>query len=195
MIRGGGDSLMNYTQYKFARDLSWEILIRERVCALPVPMFQLCKQMGIAVKYDDGQLAEGSSGMAVKKGRKYIVIVRRDEPPQRQRFTIAHELGHILVGDVGRFKLVNREPSPMDNPIEKRANVFASRLLAPACVLWGVGAKSAADIAKLCDISPTAAAFRWKRLQYLYIQNHFLDSELEQKVFAQFKDYIEKNRF
>lgn len=185
---------MDYKNYKFARDLAWEILIRERVCALPVPMFQLCKQMGIAVKYDDGQLAEGSSGMAVKKGRKYIVIVRRDEPPQRQRFTVAHELGHILVGDVGRFKLVNREPSPMDNPIEMRANVFASRILAPACVLWGVGAKSAEDIAKLCDISETAAAFRWQRMQLLYARGIFLTSPLERQVFEQFKEYIDAHK-
>ena len=44
---------MNYTHYKTARDFSWEILIRERVCALPVSMSGLCRQMGIEVKYDD----------------------------------------------------------------------------------------------------------------------------------------------
>lgn len=186
---------MNYTHYKAARDFSWEILIRERVCALPISTSGLCRQMGIEVKYDDKvRLGDGCGGMALKKGRRYVIVVRRSDPPQRQRFTIAHELGHILFGDVGRFKLVNREPSPMDNPIEMRANVFASRILAPACVLWGCGVKSAADIEKLCDISPTAAAFRWKRLQYLYVQNHFLDSELEQKVFAQFREYIETHK-
>lgn len=185
---------MNYTQYKFARNLSWEILIRERVCALPVPMFQLCQQMGIAVKYDDGQLAEGCSGMAVKKGRKYVVIVRRDESPQRQRFTVAHELGHILAGDVGRYKLVNREPSPQDNPIETRANVIASRILAPACVLWGCGVCSAQDIARLCDISYAAASFRWQRMQLLYERGKFLTSPLERQVFAQFKEYIDAHK-
>lgn len=185
---------MDYKNYKFARDLAWKILIHEQICALPVPMFQLCKQMGIAVKYDDGQLAEGSSGMAVKKCLKYVVIVRRDESPQRQRFTVAHELGHILAGDVGRFKLVNREPSMQDNPVETQANVFASRLLAPACVLWGVGAKSAEDIAKLCDISETAAAFRWQRMQLLYARGIFLTSPLERQVFEQFKEYIDAHK-
>ena len=186
---------MDYKNYTFARDLAWKILIHERVCALPVSMSGLCRQMGIEVKYDDKvQLDDGCGGMALKKGRRYVIIVRRSDPPQRQRFTVAHELGHILAGDVGRFKLVNREPSPVDNPIEKRANVFASRILAPACVLWGVGAKSAADIARLCDISGAAASFRWQRMQLLYARGKFLTSPLERQVFAQFKEYIEKNR-
>lgn len=186
---------MDYRNYKFARDLSWKILVHERVCALPVSMSGLCRQMGITVKYDDeGRLADGCGGMALKKGHRYVIIVRRGDPPQRQRFTVAHELGHILAGDVGRYKLVNREPSPQDNTIETRANVIGSRILAPACVLWGCGVQSAADIVRLCDISPTAAAFRWKRLQYLYIQSHFLDSALERQVFEQFRDYIQSHK-
>ncbi len=186
---------MDYKNYKFARDLAWKILIHEQICALPVSMSGLCRQMGIDVKYDNKvQLDDGCDGMALKKGDHYVIVVRRDNPPQRQRFTMAHELGHILAGDVGRYKLVTREPSPMDNPIETRANVFASRILAPACVLWGVGAKSAADIAKLCDISETAAAFRWQRMQLLYAREKFLTSPLERQVFEQFRPYIEKNK-
>ena len=186
---------MNYTHYKTARDFSWEILIRERVCALPISTSGLCRQMGIDVKYDDKvHLDDGCGGMALKKGRRHVIVVRRSDPPQRQRFTIAHELGHILFGDVGRFKLVNREPSMQDNPVETQANVFASRLLAPACVLWGVGAKSAEDIAKLCDISETAAAFRWQRMQLLYARGIFLTSPLERQVFEQFKEYIDAHK-
>lgn len=186
---------MNYAQYKFARDLSWKILIHERVCALPVSMSGLCRQMGIEVKYDDKvRLDDGCGGMAMKKGRRYVIIVRRSDPPQRQRFTIAHELGHILAGDVGRYKLVNREPSPQDNQIETRANVIGSRILAPACVLWGCGVQSTADIAELCDISEAAASFRWQRMQLLYARGKFLSSPLERQVFEQFRDYIQEHK-
>ena len=74
MIRGGGDSFMNYTQYKFARDLAWKILIRERVCALPVSMSGLCRQMGIEVKYDDKErcifLADSSADNPIVSSSK-----------------------------------------------------------------------------------------------------------------------------
>lgn len=83
-----------------------------------------------------------------------------------------------------RYDLVCREPAPGDNPIEQTANVFASRLLAPACVLWGCGVQSAEDIAQLCDISRAAAEFRWSRMQELYRRQRFLTSPLERLVYA-----------
>lgn len=87
-----------------------------------------------------------------------------------------------------------REPDPGDNPIEQAANVFASRLLAPACVLWGCGVQSAEDIERLCDISRAAAEFRWTRMQELYRRQRFLTSPLERLVYAQFEDYIKGHR-
>ena len=87
-----------------------------------------------------------------------------------------------------------REPEPGDNPIEQAANVFASRLLAPACVLWGCGVQSAEDIERLCDISRAAADFRWSRMQELYRRQRFLSSPLERLVYDQFADYIKGHR-
>ena len=71
---------------------------------------------------------------------------------------------------------------------------FASRLLAPACVLWGCGVRSAEDIERLCDISRAAAEFRWSRMQELYRRQRFLTSPLERLVYAQFEDYIKGHR-
>jgi Zn-dependent peptidase ImmA (M78 family) len=113
----------------------------------------------------------------------------------RQRFTVAHELGHILLGHAGKYELVNREPSANDNPIEQAANVFASRLLAPACVLWGCGIQMAGQIANMCDISQIAAEFRMARMAKLYARGKFLTSPLERAVFAQFESFISENLF
>lgn len=124
-----------------------------------------------------------------------MILVSRSKPVPRQRFTAAHELGHILLGHVGEKNLVNREPSPSDSPIEKEANVFASRLLAPACVLWGCGVRSAEDIMELCGISRLAAEFRWQRLQALRGRELFLTSQLERQVYERFEPFIKEHRF
>ena len=183
---------MDYKTYKKSRDLSWKIILQEGIKELPVNVSALCRQLGITVRLYE-PIDDNSGYSAVLLGRP-VIFVSSSEPVRRQRFTAAHELGHILNGDLGKYELVNREPSPDDNPIEQAANVFASRLLAPACVLWGIGVQSAKEISELCDISMPAAEFRWERMKELYKRDKFLTSPLERDVFERFKNFIEKNR-
>lgn len=182
---------MNYKDYKNSRDMAWQILLDLGVCSLPVKVSDVCRQIGVQVKVTE---LEGTSGeVRILRGVPWI-LVSADDPPVRQRFTVAHELGHILLGHVGKYELVNREPSPEDNPIEQAANVFAARLLSPACVLWGCRVRSAEDIAELCQISLPAARYRWQRMQILYQRGKFLTHPLERKVFEKFLPYIERSR-
>lgn len=183
---------MNYKDYKISRNLAWEILLREHITALPVSMSRLCKQMNIAVKYYTP--LDGNDGKVEIINNEPVIFVRYGGYKPRQRFTVAHELGHILLGHVGTFGLVNREPSRDDNPIEQAANVFASRLLAPACVLWGCGVKCGEDIAELCDISLQAAEYRMIRMAELYRRNKFLTLPIERRVYEQFWDYIKTHK-
>ena len=183
---------MDYRKYKISRDLAWEILLREGVCELPVSTSRLCRQMGVNLAY--GEPGVGNDGFStVVNGTMYIVI-RQGMNAGRTRFTVAHELGHILLGHVGTYNLVNREPSKSDNPIEHEANVFASRLLAPACVLWGCGVRTAEEIAELCNIGLQAAKIRSERMEVLYERNKFLTSPLERKVYSQFLPFIYSHR-
>ncbi len=183
---------MNYKDYKNTRDLVWEILIRERVSALPVSVSGLCRNMGIPICLEE--LKDGNSGKSLIVGDQPVIIVNKTDSPERQRFTAAHELGHIMLGHVGKYKLVNREPSANDNPIEQAANVFASRLLAPACVLWGCNIHTAEEIAVNCKISRQAAEYRAARMEILYERNAFLTSQLEREVYENFRRYIETHK-
>ena len=53
---------------------------------------------------------------------KYFIFYNGSLSNSRLRFTIAHELGHILLDHVprkeGEATAINREPSPNDNPQE-----------------------------------------------------------------------------
>ena len=182
---------MNYKNYQKSRNAAWELLIDCEIKELPIKITKICLQIGIPVKFAD--LQSNSDGYTfIHQGQPIIVINKNCTSMSRLRFTVAHELGHIILGHVGKYALVNREPSPNDNPIEQEANIFASRLLAPACVLWACQVQSAEDIMKLCDISYQAASFRMERMKVLYARNKFLTSPLERIVFDNFRPFIRR---
>lgn len=182
---------MNYEKYKKSRDAVWQLLIDIGAKELPIRVIDICHMLGISVKIADLKSTDGKT--MILSGEP-IILVRKITNTGRLRFTIAHELGHIILGHVGIYELVNREPSPSDNPIEQEANIFASRLLCPACVLWGCNVKTADDIVRLCDVSKTAAEYRMKRMNELYRRQKFLTSSYERAVFDNFKEFINRHR-
>lgn len=184
---------MDYRIYQQSRDAAWQILIDFNISALPVKVTDICKELNIPVKlytpYND------NDGYCYIANGQPIMCISKTATVQRQRFTAAHELGHIILGHIGKYELTNREPSPTDNPIEQAANVFASRLLSPACVLWGLGITTAGQISEICGISIQSAEYRIKRMQELTERNKFLTSPLEAQVYSQFKQFINEHRF
>lgn len=187
---------MNYNDYKISRNLAWEIILNENIAALPVNMTLLCKSIGIRLQPYDGhadRVDEDGESTIMPDGVP-LIVYNSQKPRPRKRFTVAHELGHILLGHVGKYQLVNREPSPNDNSIEQAANVFASRLLAPACVLWALKAQTPVKIAELCDISLQAAEFRAARMALLCQRDKFLISPVERQVYIQFRPFIESRK-
>ena len=191
---------MLYTDYQASRDLAWEILINEKVKELPVKVGEICDHMGIKIKPEE----QGKSGHCEHIDGAPVIFCNRDEPIARQRFTVAHELGHVLMRHTDKYGVMYRDPSPNDDPKEQAVNVFAARLLAPAIVLRDIGVTNAAQIAEICQISETAAAYRMQRLQVLYNrEKRFLSerghscfglSPLERDIEKQFRRYIKRNK-
>lgn len=184
---------MEYKKYISARDMAWKVLLDGNVCSLPVQVSTLCRSMGVEVKLYNG--GDGKDGESTILSGQPLILVSRGKPVQRQRFTAAHELGHILLGHVEEGSPAHRGPLPADNPMEREANVFASRLLAPSCVLWGCGVRSVEDIIELCSISRQAAELRWRRLQALRGRERFLSSPLERRVYERFEPFIKEHQF
>lgn len=186
---------MNYKNYKKSRDLAWQVLLQENITELPLNIVRLCHRMNIRVQYYDP--TDENDGCCTILFGKPRIFVSRNCSPERQRFTIAHELGHILLGHVGKYELVNREPCKNESSLEHAANVFAIRLLAPACVLWALNVSTPEEISTLCRISYQAAVFRAQRMRLLSDRNKFLTSPLELRVYQQFAEFIknEKERY
>lgn len=198
---------MSYKDYQNVRDAAWQIFLDCGINSLPVSLNTVCRELKIKVlTYEKGariiekaqlsQAAHRTDGMTFYVQNTPVVLYDEKKSPMRAKFTVAHEVGHIIMGHVkpGRFTVANREPQPGDAPEEQAANQFAARLLAPACVLWGLGVHSAEEIMALCRISRPAAEFRAKRMAELYRRNQFLTSPLERKVYHRFQPFIREYR-
>lgn len=194
---------MNYKDYQNAGDAAWRILLDCKVNRLPVDLNVICKSLGVrTVSYRaaDTMISERglseiiakSDGLTFYAGDTPIVLYNEFCSAGRIRFTVAHELGHIVLGHVapGGVTVANRDPAPGDDPQETAANQFAARLLAPACVLWGLDLHTSEEIAQACHISKQAAQFRADRMAVLYARNKFLTSPLERRLYQQFLPFI-----
>lgn len=68
----------------------------------------------------------GRCGFTARRGRDFIVSIGNETPAEEKRFTLAHELGHVLLDSAGRS-------TAHLNPVkeEKLCELFASRAIAP----------------------------------------------------------------
>ena len=188
---------MNYGVYQNVRNASWQCLIDCNISSLPVPISRICEVYGGKTVNDSDVhiLQSGQSGRIIVNENEFSIVVNDNESVQRIRFTIAHELGHYLLGHLGSdITDLNREYSRIKPVQETEADMFAARLLAPACVLWGINAQTTEQIASVCNISREAAAIRAERMNILLKRGKFLTSPLERNVYRQFERYIQNNR-
>ncbi len=187
-----------YKLYKDARDASWRCLIRTGAAELPIKVLKIAGACGVRVAKDSVVqcLEPEVSGCTLLDESGWQIIYRDSENRGRTRFTIAHELGHILLGHElapdksGHF----RTASDRREPAETQADEFAARLLAPACVLWGLECYEPEDIMRVCDISKEAAQYRSERMKVLRDRGKFLTSPLERQVYEAFRPWIEQQK-
>lgn len=119
------------------------ILKADKDLPIPVPIEELCRQLDIQeIKPLETQAFEGALITDTSRSSG-IVLVNQNRPRQRQRFTIAHELGHFLIPthiphEEGKF-LCSREDMQQLSAkehdrrarMEVEANRFASLILIP----------------------------------------------------------------
>lgn len=112
------------------------LLRKNKIKKPPVPVDEIAESMGASVRYSpyEGELA----GMLVRTKGNVVIGVNSLHHPNRQRFTIAHECGHLLLhkGEVHvdqTFRINKRDEvsSLAIDPEEIEANRFAAELLMP----------------------------------------------------------------
>nr|WP_239148646.1 XRE family transcriptional regulator [Streptomyces anulatus] len=131
---------------------------------------------------DAGVADGGFDGLAASTEDGQQIVLAATELPARQRFTLAHELGHLLAGDDQGFHLDQDvfAKEQMKDPTEMKANAFAAAFLMPEQwlrerVTAPFTREAFATLACELLVSPEALAYRlcdlrlidaWARDQY-----------------------------
>ena len=111
-----------------------------------------------------GHAASGCSDWDASTG-SWVISLNPDEPAVRQRFTLLHELKHIV--DHGSPGVFDRSPSTTRPLAESVADFFAACALMPRAWVkqaYFDGIQRPDDLADLFDVSVTAMQVRLRQL-------------------------------
>jgi Zn-dependent peptidase ImmA (M78 family) len=128
---------------RIAETAALEVLQRAGATTPPIDVESIAKHLLLVVKFD--ALPDGVSGMLPRRDDLALVAVNAAHPEHRQRFTIAHEIGHfmlhrgVFIDTTTRInERVSRTRSKslmgLDTD-EVQANAFAAELLMPSDML------------------------------------------------------------
>jgi len=125
----------------------------------PINVQQVAKRLGLKVVH--AELGEDISGLLISKGDSTVIAVQESDPPNRKRFTIAHEIAHFHLrhqfepGEhvhVDRGHLITPRNSRSSTGVDLKeieANQFAACLLMPSKLL--LQSIKALKVKSLCD--------------------------------------------
>jgi Zn-dependent peptidase ImmA (M78 family) len=130
------------TRVSEAKDAARRLLAQQGVTSAPVPIDRIARTLGVRVEY--APLENELSGLAHVQDGLAIVGINSLHAPNRQRFTLAHELAHVCLhrehleqgvhvdrGSLRRDALASEGVDPR----EIQANAFAAELLMPQFLL------------------------------------------------------------
>ena len=160
------------------------LLEQNHVIGGPVPVARIAKAKGARIYADS--LEGDLSGFLYRDKVQAVIGVNTRHAKVRQTFTIAHELGHLLLHDQEqlhvdhefRVRLRNEVSSQGTDEAEQEANFFAASLLMPrAFIEQDLADEDYVDIfddvdsllsmARKYGVSAQALAIRLKTLGYL----------------------------
>lgn len=142
--------------------------------SVPVDLIKIARSLQVQVHFQTFE-DEVSGVLLIQNGERHV-MVNKSHHPNRQRFSIAHELGHLLLHDTQGDRLfidthirvyqrvgastakVYSESGSATTPEEEReANQFAAALLMPKPLL--IEAALSRDLWDEFDVSSLAATF------------------------------------
>lgn len=173
--------ISNEPRYKRTTDIANKFLIQQNICRLPVDPFAIAERNNwkivkvgdIAVdlkmthEYVLTKLIKTNDGVSLYCDclNQYKIVYNEKVRSQgRIKWTIMHEIGHIVLGHLSDYKhaIIARgglEEKEYD-ALEKEADLFAGLVLAPPIVMLDLNITSKQKIIEFCKLSEEAAGYR-----------------------------------
>lgn len=146
-----------------------ELLEKAEVTGPSIDAMQLAKRCGVMVLYE--KFPDSLSGLVFTHGDAAVIGINESHHPNRQRFSLGHELGHYLLSHHSegqayedRFHIDTADGTPpgYNWRAERSANDFAAELLMPRKFISQAFEKSSdpKDLAAIFDVSSLAMGYR-----------------------------------
>ena len=156
------------------RDTADALLDAASILKPPVRIHEVVNGCGVQIL--PWGFEEHIDGLVVELDGGTVIWVNESQAITRQRFTLAHELGHHLLRHADAFHLdLGGDLAPnvtgghpgYDWRAERAANEFAANLLMPAPMVRKAAATTndVVTLASCFEVSPAAMGFRLKALQ------------------------------
>jgi Zn-dependent peptidase ImmA (M78 family) len=147
----------------------------------PVPVFELVRELRIWLS--SRKLSSSFFGFCVRNEASRGICVNSVHPESTQRFTCAHELGHLLLGHEGALDLTPNMSGPPSAVLEEAcAQAFASSLLMPVALVYralrSTGIEEPFDqvrpshvysVSRFMDVSYTATIWRLVEMEIIEV--------------------------
>jgi Zn-dependent peptidase ImmA (M78 family) len=144
------------------------MLQEHRIESAPVPVDQIARKLGAEVRYIPFQGQGSVSAMLFRDKTHKVIGVNSLHHPNRQRFSIAHEIAHLLLHKgkelhVDRTIFLNLRDdvsSQAVDPDEIEANRFAAELLMPKNLILKDVKQADIDLENEDDLLDLARRYR-----------------------------------
>lgn len=130
----------------------------------------------------------------IKGSDTYLTVYRQSEKKERDYYTLAHELGHIVLSHLTDFDETCLSRGGLDKHkykiLEREAELFAAELIMPFPILTDMNLNTYDEISAICKTSKRASKIRFENL-YKYPLPESLNDTF-QIVKSNFKAFINK---
>lgn len=140
---------------------------------LPVNVIDIAEKLGIKVTGEFGMTDNASGCIERHPNGSFEITYDITEAQVRQRFTIAHEIGHYALGHLNEQHRCFRDHptnfmSNAQSAQERQANAFAAELLMPeSIVTYAIqkkGVTKVTELANVFNVSQAAMSYRLKNI-------------------------------
>ncbi len=162
-------------------NLDLKLMAAEHVASQIINEFGICSPEHIRIRdiaYAKGATViekpvAGATASLVTLGEQAVIRISPKDSPERKRFSIAHELGHLMMNHVESIQKICTDADMLNwyqSSVETQANFFASelilpdQLITPYCDVGVVNFDVIKEIAKEFRTSLTATAIKFVRL-------------------------------